>query len=131
MRQGDREALAGWHELADAEGGAQVLVITRAGEDEPLGVVEYRVDGRRKALLVEYVGVSPSLRGFGLGSEAVRVVEAGAFERGKARRLEAEVGPEEGLALYFWLRLGCRPSLWPSESGKGKIVLTREMGAKA
>jgi RimJ/RimL family protein N-acetyltransferase len=130
-REGDREALAAWHEIADASGGRDVLVITReGGDDRPIGVVEYKLDGRRKALTFEYVGIAPELRGYGLGSEAVRIVEADAHERGLARRIEARIGAEDGLALYFWLRLGCRPSVWPSEHEGGMIVITRDMGVR-
>lgn len=122
-REGDREALSGWYEPPAIDRRPQVLVITRAGEDAPVGVIEYRRE--RSRLVFERVMEAPQARGFGYGLEAVRIIERDAGERGRARRFEAEISPDEGLSLYFWLRLGYRPVAWPRGEGRRIISAVR------
>ena len=49
-------------------------------------------------------------RGWGYGSEAVRLIEGEALKRRWARNFRADVCYRNGLGLYFWLRLGYRPA---------------------
>jgi ribosomal protein S18 acetylase RimI-like enzyme len=60
-------------------------------------------------LSVETVAVEPRLSGQGYDAEAVRLLEGEALGRGLASRFWAPVRHDEGLGLYFWLRLGYRP----------------------
>ena len=77
-----------------------------------------------------FLAVEPRLRGLGLDSEAVRLVENDAAKRGLAHRFWACVRHEDGLAFYFWLRLGYRPArldefAWPEDGPSDIIVLIR------
>ncbi len=81
--------------------------ILRLPEREQIGEIRYRVDEGR--LVFEQMEVTPALRGLGLGSEAVRLLEDWSGRRGTLR-CEALVPKSLGLALYFWLRLGYRPA---------------------
>lgn len=119
QREGDRDAMAGWYDLAPGGRGREVLVATRVGDDEPVAVVHYRVQGPR--LVFERVVEAPEARGLGYGLEAARMIEEEARRRGLAQRFESEIRLEEGLALYFWLRLGYRPRGWPSRK-RGRII---------
>jgi GNAT superfamily N-acetyltransferase len=84
-----------------------VATILRLPEREQIGEIGYRLSGER--LVFEGMEVTPALRGLGLGSEAVRLLEGWSRRRGTLR-CEALVPKSLGLALYFWLRLGYRPS---------------------
>ena len=133
----DLEAVADWHEgaeelrgrLEDAECG--VLAITRCEEDSAIGVVEYRVGYPEEGWLsVEFVAVEPRVRGLGLDSEAVRLLEEEVLERGWASRFCAPVRHGDGLALYFWLRLGYRPAVaaespWPGGAPRDMMAMVR------
>lgn len=84
------------------------LVIQRIAEDEPIGIVEYTAtDGW---LTVLFIALAKAYRGWGYGSEAVRLLEEWAIREGIAERFRAEVDVGNGLGLYFWLRLGYRPA---------------------
>lgn len=64
-----------------------LLAITVAGEGEPVGVLQYRAGVPEDGWLgFGFVTVEPGLRGLGLDSDAVRLVEGDALERGVARR---------------------------------------------
>jgi len=84
-----------------------VLAIKRIGEDDPIGIVEYEATDRR--LTVRFIALAKAHRGWGYGSEAVRLLEEWAVRKGLAQRFRAEVDSRNGLGLYFWLRLGYRP----------------------
>ncbi|MEE8137735.1 MAG: hypothetical protein V3T81_02515, partial [Thermoanaerobaculia bacterium] len=76
------------------------------------------------------VTVEPGLRGWGLESEAVRLVEGETVEKGRADRFRARVDKSNGLELYFWLRLGYRPARagddpWPGERPNGIMSMVR------
>jgi RimJ/RimL family protein N-acetyltransferase len=84
-----------------------VLIIERIGEPGPVGFLEYAV--AQRSLNVAFIGLAKPYRGWGYGSEAVRLLEEWALREGIARRFRAEVDVRNGLGLYFWLRLGYRP----------------------
>ena len=89
-------------------GAACLLAIERAGEDEPIGLAEYETsDGW---LAVPFIALAKPYRGWGYGSEAVRLLEDWALRQGGAKRFRADVDVRNGLGLYFWLRLGYRPA---------------------
>jgi len=106
---------------------ADVLVIERRADREAVGVVEHRADEPKKDWLTfGLVAMRDGLRGFGYGSEAVRLLE----ERSGARRFRAEVAKSIGLAFYFWLRQGYRPAgpeeaFWPTDNESGIIHVIR------
>ncbi|HKZ51107.1 MAG TPA: GNAT family N-acetyltransferase, partial [Dehalococcoidia bacterium] len=75
--------------------------------DRPLGFLGYELTGGW--LTFRFLVLAPEEQGRGLGSEAVLLLEAEARRRGLARRFRAQAAPDNGLVLYFWLRLGYRP----------------------
>ena len=98
----------------------RALVVELVEEPEPIGMAEYDVgDGW---LTVRFIALAKPYRGWGYGSEAVRLLEEEAIRRGMAERFRAEVDARNGLGLYFWLRLGYRP-----EAGSaGVLRMVRE-----
>jgi RimJ/RimL family protein N-acetyltransferase len=104
---------------------AEALVIARAGEDEPVGLVAYTRPARGW-LEFRFVALAAGHRGWGYGSEAVRIVE----EYGLASRFAADVSAANGLSLYFWLRMGYRPARpgevpWRKDNAPGVMTMLR------
>ncbi len=113
LRGADLETLGGWYdaELDRSDSDGSRLAITLRGSDRLIGVVVYHVELPEDGWLrFEEVTVEPELWGLGLDSEAVRMAEEEALARGLARRFRVLVRHDEGLRLYFWLRLGYRPA---------------------
>ena len=108
-----------------------VLAITRCEDGSAIGVVEYRLGVPEDGWLsVDTIAVEPGLRGLGLESEVVRLVEGDAVRRGLARRFWAGVRRGDGLGLYFWLRLGYRPMRpgdlpWKGDLGRDIMAMVR------
>ena len=108
-----------------------VLVVKRAGEDEPIGLLEYAViDGW---LVTTFIALAKGHRGWGYGSEAVRLLEEWAAREVIATRFRAEVDLRNGLGLYFWLRLGYRPARkdefgWQEEGEADRMAMVRVVG---
>jgi RimJ/RimL family protein N-acetyltransferase len=101
---------------------AEALVIARSGSNEPIGLVAY-TRSARGWLEFRIVALAAGHRGWGYGSEAVRLVEA----YGLASRFAADVSAANGLGLYFWLRMGYRPAgkgEVPWQKGKAADVMT-------
>ena len=92
-------------ELQRMIGEAETLVIARVGEPAPIGLLVYRspADGW---LEFRFLALAKGLRGWGYGSEAVRLIE----ESRRAQRFVGEVSAGNGLGLFFWLRMGYRPA---------------------
>jgi RimJ/RimL family protein N-acetyltransferase len=100
-----------------------LFAITQAEADEPIGLIEYRLDG--DWLTVAFIALAKAYRGWGYGSEAVRLVEEWAAREGLAERFRAEVDVRNGLGLYFWLRLGYRP-LAAAKEGRAVLAMVRD-----
>lgn len=107
--------------LADQLGEGDAAYWVRVARDRPDGGRERRTVGAVAArqsdewLVWRWLAVDESMRAFGYGGAAVPVVERAARRAGlsAARVL---VPASNGVALYFWLRLGYRPSTeraWP------------------
>lgn len=136
LSEADVEAI-GWYEgaeklrgrLVDAKCG--VMAITRCEDSSAIGVVEYRIGVPEDGWLsVETIAVEPGRRGLGLESEAVRLVEGDAVRRRLASRFWAGVRRDDGPGLYFWLRLGYRPTRpgdlpWKGDLGRDIMAMVR------
>jgi len=102
--------------------GASTYEIVRRADDAVIGGVECQPDKPAAGwLTVVCVEVGEGWRGWGYGSEAVRLLEAEA----EVARFRADVDGGNGLALYFWLRLGYRPAR-PKEvpAGRRRGIIT-------
>jgi RimJ/RimL family protein N-acetyltransferase len=102
--------------------------ITIGPDGEPIGLVEYRRDG--DWIIVPLIVLAKPYRGWGYGSEAVRVLEDRALRDDIAHRFGAEVDRRNGLGLYFWLRLGYRPAMlaefdWQRNETRDKMPMVR------
>lgn len=109
-------------------GGNGALVIERTGADELVGIVEYEVEGGW--LTLAFIALAKAYRGWGYGSEAVRLVEDWAIREEVAERFRADVPVSNGLGLYFWLRLGYRPASagefdWQRDVARDKMPMVR------
>jgi GNAT superfamily N-acetyltransferase len=101
----------------------RVLTIEREGESEPIGIVEYET--AEGWLTVAFIALAKAYRGWGYGSEAVRLLEEWALCEGMAERFRTEVDVRIGLGLYFWLRLGYRPHAAAKE-GRAVLAMVRD-----
>jgi RimJ/RimL family protein N-acetyltransferase len=110
------------------EGSNRLLAIERPDEDETIGLLEYAV--RDAWLAVPFIALAKGYRGWGYGSEAVRLLEEWAVRQALATRFRAEVDVRNGLGLYFWLRLGYRPGRkdefgWQEEGEADRMAMVR------
>jgi GNAT superfamily N-acetyltransferase len=105
--------------------GASTYEIVRRADSAVIGEVKCRTDDSAGGwLTVGWIEVGEGWRGWGYGSEAVRLLEAEA----EAARFRADVDAGNGLALYFWLRLGYRPASVgevPGKTPRGIITMVR------
>jgi len=101
--------------LARSRAGALRYEIVRRSDGAVIGEVKCR-GGEPAAgwLTVRDIVVGEGWRGWGYGSEAVWLLEAEA----QAERFRADVEAGNGLALYFWLRLGYRPGAAGGGAGR-------------
>jgi hypothetical protein len=88
------------------------------------GTIEIEDEG--SSLFVRSLCIDVAMRGFGLGSEAARLLR-GAAEDGPWTSVRAWAPPGEGLAVYFWFRMGFRPL--HGEGPGGGLLLERRTGA--
>jgi RimJ/RimL family protein N-acetyltransferase len=124
-------ASAGYQEMSFEElrrSDGYLLAVARPDRDEPIGLLAYEVKGGW--LTVRFIALAKAYRGWGYGSEAVRLVEEWAVRDGVAERIRAEVDVRNGLGLYFWLRLGYRPAAvrefdWPSDDSRDMMPMVR------
>jgi hypothetical protein len=80
---------------------------------------------------VTFLAIVGSRRGFGFGSEAVRLFEEELLANGTARRFQADIDVRNGLGIYFWLRIGYRPMGADGiTKGRGVLTMVREAGRK-
>jgi GNAT superfamily N-acetyltransferase len=101
-------------EAADGE-----TVIVRSESGERVGSL--RVELAEGVLVIQSLEIEPALRGYGLGSEAGGLVREAA-ER-ESRTLRAWAPGDNGLAVYFWIRMGLRPL--PGEGAGGGLWFER------
>ncbi len=131
LKEGDWGALARRLEETVIDADGSLLAITSREGDSIYGVLAYRLGyPERGWLIVEAVAVEPGLRGLGYDTEAVRLLEGEALERGLAGRFCAPVRHDDGLGLYFWLRLGYRPAAageipWPGGAPRDMMSMIR------
>ena len=93
-----------------------------AGEE--IGFVGFAIDG--EWLEVGWIEVKEDRRRWGLGMDAVRLLEDEAARRWGVHEARAEVPVGVGLALYFWLRLGYRPAE-PVREDADTMSMVREL----
>lgn len=131
LNEGDRETVARRLEETLLDADDSLLAIASREGDSIYGVLAYRLGyPERGWLSVEVIAVEPGLSGRGYDTEAVRLLEGEALERGLAGRFWAPVRHDDGLGLYFWLRLGYRPaavsqSPWPGGAPRDMMALVR------
>ncbi len=131
LGEGDSEAMARWRGDALVDSGDIPLAITCGGDASTIGVLAYRLGYPRQGWLsLEVVSVEPRLSGQGYDAEAVRLLEEAVLERAWASRFCAPVRHDDGLGLYFWLRLGYRPaaadeSPWPGAALRDMMAMIR------
>ncbi len=89
---------------AASETGA--LLVVRIADGQPVGRITIEVDG--PALTITSVCVDKALRGYGAGSEAARLLIRAAAAGGFAT-VRAFAPGGNGLAVYFWFRMGLHP----------------------
>jgi GNAT superfamily N-acetyltransferase len=99
-------AVMPWLERAEGPR-TDALAIRRTGDSTPIGVLSASKGRPAEGWsTIDWLELAPDQRGWGYGSDAIRLLEA----RQKNVAFLAEVDPLNGLALYFWLRLGYRPA---------------------
>ncbi|MBI2912976.1 MAG: GNAT family N-acetyltransferase [Chloroflexi bacterium] len=132
-RQDDRYSVLNLHyqlEAAEADTEGGLLAIARRDDPAPIGLLDYRANSPAPGwLTVRFIAVAREYRGWGYGSEAVRLLEGEAARQWGAERFRAGVDVRNGLALYFWLRLGYRALHGPPGPGGAEDVIwmTREV----
>ncbi len=113
----------------EAKGG--LLVIERDVEEGRIGLLDYRFGRPEEGwVTVEFLALAAGHRGWGYGTEAVRLLEA----ETQAERYTASVHRRNGLGLYFWLRLGYRPAhaeeaFWRGPDEHDTIAMLREVAS--
>lgn len=126
IKRSDFTQIEGWYDdalaLAHAERGLEQrfvdakesgcdLLAIEAHGGEIIGLLDYRLhEPAQNWQTIVYIGMATGRRGFGYGSEAVRALEAWAVKSHKITSFMAEIAPQNGLALYFWLRVGYHPA---------------------
>ncbi len=131
LKEEDREALSRRLEETLIDADDSLLAITSREGGSIYGVLAYRLGyPERGWLSVEVIAVEPGLSGQGYDTEAVRLLEGEVLERGLAGRFWAPVRHDDGLGLYFWLRLGYRPAAagenpWPGGAPRDMMSMIR------
>jgi GNAT superfamily N-acetyltransferase len=82
------------------------VIVVRKADEAVVGRLDVETHG--EALFVRSLCIDEVYRGFGLGSEAARLIRRAA-EAGGWRALRAWAPADRGLAVYFWCRMGLRP----------------------
>jgi RimJ/RimL family protein N-acetyltransferase len=142
LTEDDLAAVKPWYEEAVAaamvrpDADAQRLAIVRGSDGAVMGLLDYRAnEPGRGWLTVGFAAVARGQRGWGYGSEAVRLLEAEAARKWEAQRFRVTVDARNGLGLYFWLRLGYRPARpdevsWAGGAQSGMMPMMRTPGGR-
>lgn len=123
----DEAATAGYEEMTFEDlcgSSGNLFVLARPDADEPIGLVAYEMTDRR--LTIPFIALAKAYRGWGYGSQAVRLLEDWAIREGIAKRFRAEIDVRNGLGLYFWLRLGYRPAGWRAAGRRDSMAMVRD-----
>jgi GNAT superfamily N-acetyltransferase len=108
--------------FADRRNDPATLLIEVHGE--PVGFIRFGL-AHGECVLRE-LGVRPERRNLGFGSEAVFALERQALSDGFTQGV-APVPLANGLAIYFWLRIGYRPCYPASAPPVGFTQMTRRL----
>ena len=95
-----------------------------AGRAGVAGALAARIDSSDAGLIWTWLAVGAEWRALGLGGAAVPLLERVAVRLG-ARAARVTVPARNGVALYFWLRLGYQvraAAPWPLERGGSWMV---------
>lgn len=95
-----------------------LIAIVRSGDGAHLGSVDAEVDGLQ--LTIRSVCVDEAERGYGAGTEAMRLLLQAAPASFSSARATAP--PDNGLAVYFWFRMGFRPQFGLAQDGSLRFV---------
>jgi hypothetical protein len=87
----------------------------------PIGLLAYSRAGA--SVVIHELATAPEHRDRSLGAEAVYALEA---ESG-ASTARALVPLTNGLAIYFWLRIGYRPTFFAQQQRSGFTVMVRDL----
>ncbi|MCC6388000.1 MAG: hypothetical protein IT302_11535 [Dehalococcoidia bacterium] len=110
------------HRARIEDAGDGTLRIVRLADGTPAGRIRLETHGRD--LYIAALCIDVPARGYGLGSEAARLLREAA-EAGPWDALTAWAPPHLGLAVYFWSRMGLRPL--HGEGPAGGIAFRREL----
>lgn len=106
--------LTGERARVEAPGPDGTSVITRVADCTPAG--RLCLEEQDGALFIRALEINPAMRGFGLGSDAARLVRDAAAAAGWPA-IRAWAPPDLGLAAYYWSRMGLRPLHGPGPDG--------------
>lgn len=132
----EREADA---ELVDALKGAlpacadmtERLIVERILDKDVVGFVEFsRGEPEKGWATFGPIVMAEGERGWGYGSEAVRLIEDDLAASENTTAFRAQLSKSMGLAFYFWLRQGYYPPkpgevFWPADSEGDMIWVVR------
>jgi GNAT superfamily N-acetyltransferase len=123
MEEASRDVAQAW---------AETLFVSRREDDRPIGKLRYTLGRPRQGWLTFLsVEIEREHTRRGLGQEAVRLLEETAAERLGVHRFAAVCPRDRGLAFYFWLRLGYRPTygkeaVWRGGGDEAKLTMVRD-----
>lgn len=109
------------------------------GDDQIVGALCGKLAGltdspRRRALIWTWLAIDARWRAYGYGGAAVPLLERAASEVGAGVAL-TPLPPDNGVALYFWLRLGYTPlrsvpvdrAEWPAGAESDALWMQRPL----
>jgi hypothetical protein len=94
--------------------------IVRLADDAPVGTIVFDTSESAE-LAIRCIEVDEPERGYGAGSEAIRLLLAASSGYDTAT---AMAPPDQGLPVYFWSRMGFRPHFGAQPDGG--ITFTRD-----
>ncbi|HEY8491760.1 MAG TPA: hypothetical protein VIO14_12295 [Dehalococcoidia bacterium] len=120
----------GFQELvrALAADGWSALFALDLGDGEPSGLLGCQLAPDGDWCTFTFAALRAGRRVTGYGGEAVLALERRLREAGLAARFRAGVPHGNGLAVYFWLRIGYRPllrSAWEAGFAPGRTWMVR------